>query len=838
MATLSVSEPSVSVRAGLIVSGMAVSSLPVAAVTLNVGVSDTGFTVTCSASVLVAATADPSFAVAVTVRVKSTSLFSGGVIFNPASCSGVRVMEPPVTVSTPFRSLARVAPVGMPAMVTVSTSVPSVSVRAGLIVSGIAVSSLPATAWTVSVGVSDTGLTVTDSVSLTETGAATPSLAVAVTVRSKSTSLFSGGVIFSPANWAGVRVIDPLPMTSASPAVLLRLAPAGMPLMVIDSVSDPSKSVRAGSMVSGMPVSSLPAAAPTVSVGVSVTGLTVTSSGALVLAGSAPPSRAVAVTVRVKSTSLFRGGVIFRPASWPGASVMVPLLIVSVSPAVLRRLAPTGMPLMVTLSDSEPSVSVRAGSMTSGMPVSSFPTAAATLSVGVSDTGLTVTRRGALVLTGVAVPSVAVAVTVRVKSASLLFGGVIDSPASCAGVRVAVPFTTASAPPALRSTAPSGMPDRVMVSVSEPSVSVRAGLIVSGIAVSSLPLAAETARVGMSETGLTVTSSGALVLAGAALPSVLVAVTVRVKSASLFSGGVIANPASWPGASVMEPLAIVSVSPAALVRTAPAGMPLMVTLSVSDPSVSVRAGVMVSGIAVSSAPVVAATLRVGVSDTGLTVTGRVVVTLVGAAVPSVLVAVTVRVKLSPLFGGGVRVRPGTCEEVSRMVPFTTVRMVPEASRRTAPSGMPDRVTVSTSVPPVSVRAASMFRAMAVSSSPDTPFTVRLGVSDTGAGGAAASPVVSAASCSAAGATMSGRTPLSITWSGVSGAGMSDRAAGSSVKAVVVRALDSRSTRSTVAATGSRRSSVESPDPSGPDGPEPSVPSVRSTSPASSAATCA
>ena len=173
-------------------------------------------------------------------------------------------------------------------------------------------------------------------------------------------------------------------------------------------------------MVSGMPVSSSPIAAATLSVGVSVTGLTVISSGALVLAGSAPPSRAVAVTVRVKSTSLFSGGVIVRPASWPGASVMAPLLIVSVSPAVLRRLAPAGMPLMVMLSDSEPSVSVRAGSMTSGMPVSSSPVAEVTLSVGVSDTGLTVTSNGALVLTGVAVPSVAVAVTVRVKSASLL----------------------------------------------------------------------------------------------------------------------------------------------------------------------------------------------------------------------------------------------------------------------------------------------------------------------------------------------------------------------------------------------------------------------------------
>ena len=66
-------------------SAMAVSSLPVAALTLSVGVSDTGFTVTRSGSLLVASTALPSLAMAVTVRVKSRSLFSGGVMVRPVS---------------------------------------------------------------------------------------------------------------------------------------------------------------------------------------------------------------------------------------------------------------------------------------------------------------------------------------------------------------------------------------------------------------------------------------------------------------------------------------------------------------------------------------------------------------------------------------------------------------------------------------------------------------------------------------------------------------------------------------------------------------------------------
>ena len=121
------------------------------------------------------------------------------------------------------------------------------------------------------------------------------------------------------------------------------------------------------------------------------------------------------------------------------------------------------------------------------------------------------------------------------------------------------------------------------------------------------------------------------VLAGAALPSVAMAVTVNAILPLKLAGGVRLRPASCAGVSVMLPAVMVSVSPAVLVRMLPAGKPLIWSASVSLPSVSVRAGLMVSGIAVSSSPL-PETLRVGVSETG------------------VMVRLTVRVRLSPEAG--------------------------------------------------------------------------------------------------------------------------------------------------------------------------------------------
>ena len=104
-----------------------------------------------------------SVEVAVTFRVKSSALLADGVIFRLVSCAGVSVALPFVTVMAPLLvPPVRVAPFGMPVMVmAVIDSEPSVSVSAVPMFSAIAVSSLPEAAWTVTVGVSATALTVT-----------------------------------------------------------------------------------------------------------------------------------------------------------------------------------------------------------------------------------------------------------------------------------------------------------------------------------------------------------------------------------------------------------------------------------------------------------------------------------------------------------------------------------------------------------------------------------------------------------------------------------------------------------------------------------------------------
>ena len=93
--------------------------------------------------------------------------------------------------------------------------------------------------------------------------------------------------------------------------------------------------------------------------------------------------------------------------------------------------------------------------------------------------------------------------------------------------------------------APSGTPEMVTLSVSEPSVSVSSDEIVSGIAVSSLPVASSTTRVGASASGSTETAIVPVVVAVSPFsPSVEVAVTVSSKSSSEFSAGVIVRPSS------------------------------------------------------------------------------------------------------------------------------------------------------------------------------------------------------------------------------------------------------------------------------------------------------
>ena len=169
--------------------------------------------------------------------------------------------------------------------------------------------------------------------------------------------------------------------------------------------------------------------------------------------------------------------------------------------------------------------------------VSSEPIAAATVRFGASATGFTVTASVWLV-DALTEPSVEVDVTVRVKSASLFEGGVIVRPLSCAGESVQLPSPLFVPPD---SVAPDGTPEITTDRLSEGSVAEVE--IDRPIAVSSEPVAAATVRFGASATGLTVTASVWLVDA-LTEPSVDVDVTVRVKSASLFAGGVIVRPLS------------------------------------------------------------------------------------------------------------------------------------------------------------------------------------------------------------------------------------------------------------------------------------------------------
>src|SRR6185369_6771505 len=122
---------------------------------------------------------------------------------------------------------------------------------------------------------------------------------------------------------------------------------------------------------------------------------------------------------------------------------------------------------------------------------------------GASATAATVTASVAD-CDAVELPSIAVAVTLSVKSASLLAGGVMVRPDSCAAVRLHTP------PPWLvpaDSVAPDGTLAMVIARVSDGSAS--AAPIDSAIGLSSLPAALATDSDGMSATPSTVTASKA-----------------------------------------------------------------------------------------------------------------------------------------------------------------------------------------------------------------------------------------------------------------------------------------------------------------------------------------
>ena len=172
-----------------------------------------------------------------------------------------------------------------------------------------------------------------------------------------------------------------------------------------------------------------------------------------------------------------------------------------------------------------------------------------TSSVGASATATTSTLMVCSTVVMVSPPSasVAVAVTVSVKSSPEFGDGVTVRLASCSATVITVPsgFTISvivhvpsplSAP--AESSASRGTPEMVMESVSEPSVSVRFASMASEIAVSSSPVVSSiTCNCGSSAMAATSTLMVPVVEAVSPPAVVDVAVTVRSKSSSESGSG-------------------------------------------------------------------------------------------------------------------------------------------------------------------------------------------------------------------------------------------------------------------------------------------------------------
>ena len=212
-----------------------------------------------------------------------------------------------------------------------------------------------------------------------------------------------------------------------------------------------------------------------------------------------------------------------------------------------------------------PVVSGKSGESSTGasaMPPG-IPGVTETSSVGASATASTTTS---MVWTSVVrvspSASVTVAVTDKVKSSPECKSGVTFRSASCWAtvlkiepsslrmssiVQVTVPPSLVPGVPADR-IAPSGTPEMVTDSVSEPSRSVTAAVISRSIALSSSPRAPpSTSNTGASATASTVTAMvwTSLVKVLSFSSSLVVADTDNVKSSAEFTSGVTVRPESW-----------------------------------------------------------------------------------------------------------------------------------------------------------------------------------------------------------------------------------------------------------------------------------------------------
>ena len=221
----------------------------------------------------------------------------------------------------------------------------------------------------------------------------------------------------------------------------------------------------------------------------------------------------------------------------------------------------------------------------------------------------------------------------------------------------------------------------------------------------SSPTAGRTVSVGVSAWPVTLICSVWLVDA-VDTPSDVIAVTFRSKPPAKFTGGLKARFCkSFPVNSHMPPPKLVPAE-----NAEPKGTAEILTIRVSEPSISLKLGRMLSGIKVSSTPLVALTTSDGVSATPAMFILS-VVSVCALAVPSVAMAEIERFICPLKFIGGVRVNPPNCAVVKVQLPLPLY--IPAES--VAPVGTfpitTDRLAVA------SATDVWIFNGMEVSSSP-------------------------------------------------------------------------------------------------------------------------
>ena len=309
---------------------IAESSTPVTSPAVVVAASATPVTVTVNDCGSVVRVEAPSVTVVVMVRSMAPLKSVPGVNVTPLSSSAFNVTLPPSGDTVVPSASVRTASSGMPSMVTLTVSEPSMSVDTALRSRAIAVSSMPESVDVCcspevvelrsSVGASASGSTETRMVPVWVAKSPSSSVPVAVTVSVKSASESSGGVIFRPWRSSADRVQMPLPGEVSVPAE--SSAPAGTPAMVTESVSEPSVSTSPAEIWSEIAESSWPDTSVTPSVTPSATPVTSTLTVPVVVAVSpVAVSVEVAVTVRSKSALESAGGVTVRPVNCSGLRV-------------------------------------------------------------------------------------------------------------------------------------------------------------------------------------------------------------------------------------------------------------------------------------------------------------------------------------------------------------------------------------------------------------------------------------------------------------------------------------------------------------------------------------